>query len=186
MAEVGCLKDGCFQNLQVEGNSIMEGPSTAYSPINYLPTTVAYAENANLTLTTTNAPSGSIIICSTTGAATSTLALPEATAGYSLMLVQSITQAGTNTNVISCNGTDTFQLGSFASGGTVAAPAVATIMAAAEDNTITITPAAAAAFDIGSHIYFNCLTDGKWFVRIYQSGKGAGTTAAVAFSSESL
>ena len=182
MAETGCLNDGQFQNLQTEGNSIMSGPCTNLEPINYLPTTVAYAENADLALTTTNAPSGSIIISSTTGAATSTLALPPATPGYSLTFVQSITQADANTNVISCDGADTFQLGSFASGGTVSAPAVATIMAAADDTTITITPPATAAFDIGSHIYFNCISTGKWFVRIYQSGKGAGTTAAVGFA----
>jgi hypothetical protein len=182
MAEVGCLKDGQFQNLQAEGNSIMSGPCTNLEPINYLPTVVAYADDDDLVLSTTNAPSGSIIICSTTGAATSTLALPRATPGYSLTLVQSLTQAGTATNVISCAGTDTFQLGSFASGGTVAAPAVATIMAAAADSAITITPAATAAFDIGSHIYFNCISMGKWFVRIYQSGKGAGTAAAVGFA----
>ena len=167
--------------LAVTGATTLTGAATILSPVNYLPTTVTQAEGSALVLTTANAPSGSLIICNCTGAGGSTLALPAATTGYSLTLVQNITGNAGNTNVISCNGTDTLALGGFVAGAIVAAPANTT--AADTDTQITLTYGGTnIAWDLGSHIYFNCIATGKWLVRAYQSGKGNCSVLGFAFA----
>ena len=167
--------------LNVAGNAVIGGAATILSPVNYLTATLPLAEPAAATLTTANAPSGTIIRSNTTGAAGSTITLPPATPGYNLLYVQAVSQVGANTLVMSCNGTETFQLGSVVRGGNVAGP-VGTQIATGANTTLTITPDANGAFDLGSTISFNCLVAGVWLCVVNQSIKGNGQTVSCVFS----
>ena len=185
-ARVNSTTNLAVGTLNVAGNAVIAGAATILSPVNHLPTTfllteAAAAAGAGVVLTTANAPSGTIIRSTVDGTGSSNLTLPPGTPGYNLLYIQTVTQAGANDLVISCNGTETFQLGSVVGGGNVTGP-VATQIATGANTTLTITFAAAAAFDLGSTISFNCLATGVWLCVVNQSIKGAGTTVSCVFS----
>ena len=57
MAEIGCLKDGCFQNLQVEGQTSME-TMTAKQPVVHLTVARAILASESGTVFTLNSAGG--------------------------------------------------------------------------------------------------------------------------------
>tara|TARA_B100001094_G_C17711169_1_gene567410 strand:- start:64 stop:567 length:504 start_codon:yes stop_codon:yes gene_type:complete len=75
MAEVGCLKDGCFQNLQVEGTSTIAGNLLFKRKVRV----GAFSSHA---MTISSVESGSIITIPVTGA-NSTITLPLISSGLS-------------------------------------------------------------------------------------------------------
>ena len=81
MAEVGCLKDGCFQNLQVENTTILDTGDTTMTGGSFRSTKRVTAVNAALDLTsvsTASAYSGGIYFMNPTAGAFA-ITLPSAT-----------------------------------------------------------------------------------------------------------
>jgi hypothetical protein len=63
MAETGCLKDGHFQNLQVEGNSDLSSSTVTYKMKTTLVTPASTAVLDSPTITLTAADSGTVYFC---------------------------------------------------------------------------------------------------------------------------
>jgi hypothetical protein len=63
MAETGCLKDGQFQNLEVEGNSDLSSSTVTYKMKTTLVTPASTAGVGTPTITLTAADSGTVYFC---------------------------------------------------------------------------------------------------------------------------
>ena len=204
MGESGCLKDGCFQNLQVEGS--------IYGYLqNYLDFHSGWAGNLTATGVTINeaasaagpvddASAAEILACtliknavnihSGTAAAIGVLGyLPPALKGDHLALeITGELDDGTNALHIEARGAVGSSANLFAkqvignNTGGIAGSAIETrgTNIAPTTQTVIYTPAAAATNFLGpgSVIHFFCPVDTQWLVNVRAAPKGTGATGA--------
>ena len=115
MGEVGCLKDGCFQNLQVEGR--------IHQPQRHVVESIATASAAEAVAATTINVSTTLLLVTSTNNADDRIYLPKidtvpmdhvvtilevtgTPAGYELAMVGDGTTAGTINSVAACTDAD--------------------------------------------------------------------------------
>jgi len=133
MAEVGCLKDGCFQNLQVEGQTQLSNTNFRRK--------VRIGVFATNAMTVASTESGGIITIPTTGAA-STITLPLISASLSGFNVTFIAAADNGAHTI------TLQQGANAQGtGAASATIFFGILTAAGATPVSLVGTASAVID---------------------------------------
>ena len=197
MAEVGCLKDGNFQNLQVEGNM------TALTDLEVTGTMtnkdLAFATGSwqdlvrNGTLTSLAVNDATVdagitllanheYVSSWTADATSAITLPAATAGTFVAFVQVADADAANAMTITAAGSDTYEPYQEVHIGTgIPAQQDSSV---AGDTVLTITPSATNGGwgMTGSYFMYYCKNDGEWLVKVNGILQGTGATSTIAFS----
>ena len=160
MTEVGCLKDGCFQNLQVEG--LTQNPKPL-GGIQIVGDTLATIES-NASLVVFNADAGSSRV----------ITMPPAEAGRKIKFIWEVEQ-GSSDRVFTRAGSDTFVGNIFTVQEGNAAGDGDAIPVAAGSQTITFLD----DINIGSYVNLLCYTDGKWLVTGHIVSDAVPTTAGM-------
>jgi hypothetical protein len=169
MGEVGCLKDGHFQNLQVEGHARFHTTDTIHDMFGELQvhgriiaqTIITtgiqrLATDAILTIATDT----SLVLFAHAGASTSRIiTLPVATAGRQFKILWELTQTGSD-RVLTAAGTDTITGQIFTSVTANAAGDGDVVSVAAASTAITVVD----DVFLGSVIDFYCGVAGTWIV----------------------
>jgi hypothetical protein len=188
MGEVGCLKDGCFQNLQGEGKTILVGQTTVEGHLRSSKLLQPHAV-ANVAPTLISATELSVNTFYNSIAGACAMTLPSAAAGnigdfISVFYVTAIGNGNAHTYTTTTD--STFAFGSTAQrvGGAVLSAAH---VAVAGDNILKISGHASGNGDGGcgtsvKFVNMTGATDG-WAVEAITYNQGAGNTAAtIAFS----
>ena len=212
MAEVGCLKDGCSQNLQVEGNTIMTG-NVSSRELDFLLGNCKNFRGTVVTITDAEADAGpggnaaakvaaqmnpdALNICIFVADAAGEIYLPAATANTHLAVHftgdMDAANALTITATEAADGAFAATTGKYAfqqigplHGGGVAAHSVITAGTAASPTSVKLiyTPASATTnyLGVGSVVHFYCQTAGEWMVRVFNVPEGTGATGALTVS----
>jgi hypothetical protein len=152
MAEIGCLKDGCFQNLQVEGGTAFEtvtGKSIIATGIQRL------AADTLLVIAATT----DIVLFAHVGGSSRVITLPPATVGRHLKIIWEVTQT-TSDRVLTAAGSDditgsifTSITGDVVGDGDVLSVTAGTVAITCVDDVL-----------LGSIIDFYCGVAGTWVV----------------------
>tara|TARA_B100001094_G_scaffold313690_1_gene351723 strand:- start:943 stop:1503 length:561 start_codon:yes stop_codon:yes gene_type:complete len=186
MGEVGCLKDGNFQNLQVEGKTILVGKTVAHGHLTSSKLLQSHAV-ANVAPTAISATELSVNTFYKSIAAATAMTLPSAALGNigDFISVFYVTAVGGGNAHTYTTTTDTkFAFGSTAQRVGGAAPSTADV-AVAGSNILTITGHAKGDGGCGTSVKFVNMTgatDG-WAVEAITYNQGDGSEpATIAFS----
>jgi len=169
MGEIGCLKDGHFQNLQVEGNTTFHTTSTIHNIFGDLQvnghvktqtiiTTGIQRLDTDAILTIFDTTS-LVLFAHATSVTSRVITLPTATAGRQFKVLWEVSQTGGD-RVLTTAGTDTITghifttvTGDAAGDGDVVSVTAATTAITVVDDVL-----------LGSIIDFYCGVDGTWIV----------------------
>jgi hypothetical protein len=193
MAEIGCLKDGCFQNLQVEGNVVVTSQMTSHY-LNYITgdpfgLTVQALSDANVDAAAGSADNDMVankfVQSDYDAGAAGNITLPAATKDAVIIYEQGEEADGGNVALTAtCSGDDTFVAGCHIHAGTGAANQNDTSVATDVSLAITFTGTNDTWGGVGSQLCFYSPLAGKWMVRfgrVVPTGTGApGTQIAFA------
>ena len=199
MAEYGCLKDGHFQNLEVDGRHIHTGVMTVTGVTHSKD--LAFASGrwqdlvrsgvlTSLTVIDGTVDAGIVLlpnyeyVSEWISGSTSAITLPAATAGVFIAFVNTGDADEANAMTITSDSSDdTFEPYQEVHIGTgIPAQQDSSI---ATDTTLVITPAATHGGwgQVGSYYIFYCKNDGEWLVKVNGISKGTGAAGTIAFSS---